>query len=322
MVEARLELTYTLFERDSPDWGRGVSEAPAGRTPEAADEVTGYLPGHVKTTVLIPAFNNEATIRRAVESVFAQTVTELEVIVVDDGSALPVAALLHDVHDARLRVISHDRNRGTAAARQTALCAARSPLISHLDADDTWEHNYLEAVLPRLEDPQVGVVYANATLVGHPLGWTDYMRDLPYMPDPSEHPIDAFPGITHQDPIPALTATARTQAVKDVGGYPRWLRFCDDYYLFLQLAAAGWRFAYVDERLANYRWPTAAGGASFDHRAQAVNLLKMWAVLAVRHRHLPGPTRQLRRGVRAQIRSLEVGMRLRALGSKAQRRGC
>jgi len=257
----------------------------------------------VKTSVLVPAFNSERTIRQAVESALSQTASELEVIVVDDGSALPVAASLSMVRDSRLRVISHDRNRGTAAARQTALRAARAPLISHLDADDTWEHNYLEAVLPRLEDPDVGVVYTNATLVGHPLGWTDYMRDLPYMPDPAEHPIDTFPRIADQDPIPTLTATARTGAVKGIGGYPRWLRFCEDYYVFLQLAAAGWRFAYVDERLANYRWPTAASGNSYDHRGQARNLLKMWAVLAACHPRLSGPKRQLRARLRDVLSS-------------------
>ena len=257
----------------------------------------------MKTSVLVPSYNSEGTIRRAVESVLAQTVGELEVIVVDDGSAVPVTELLSMFRDSRLRVISHERNRGAAAARQTALCAARAPLISHLDADDTWQHDYLEAVLPHFKDPEVGLVYTNATLVGHPLGWTDYMRDLPYMPDPSEHPIDRFPRIADQDPIPALTATTRTQSIKGVGGYPRWLRFCEDYYVFLQLAAAGWRFAYVDERLANYRWPTPASGMSYDHRGQARNLLKMWAVLAARHPRLPGPKRQLRVRLRNELRS-------------------
>jgi glycosyltransferase involved in cell wall biosynthesis len=257
----------------------------------------------VKTSVLVPAFNSEGTIRQAVQSALSQTVSDLEVIVVDDGSALPVEASLSEVRDSRLRVISHDRNRGTAAARQTALRVARAPLVSHLDADDTWHPKYLEAVLPRMEDPRVGVVYTNATLVGHPLGWTDYMRDLPYMPDPSEHPIDTFPRIADQDPIPSLTATARTHAVKGVGGYPPWLRFCEDYYVFLRLAAAGWRFAYVDERLASYRWPTAASGKSFDHRGQARNLLTMWAVLAARHPRQPGPKRQLRVRLRDELRS-------------------
>ena len=257
----------------------------------------------MKTSVLVPAFNSEGTVRQAVESALSQSVGDLEVIVVDDGSALPVAASLSTVRDSRLRVISHDRNRGAAAARQTALRAARAPLISHLDADDTWQRDYLEAVLAHFEDPAVGLVYTNATLVGHPHGWTDYLRDLPYMPDPSEHPIDTFPRIADQDPIPVLTATARTQAVKAVGGYPRWLRLCEDYYVFLQLAAAGWRFAYVDERLANYRWPTTASGMSYDHRGQARNLLKMWAVLAVRHPRLPGPKRQLRVRLRDELRS-------------------
>ena len=257
----------------------------------------------MKTSVLVPAFNGQGTIRQAVESALAQTVSDLEVIVVDDGSELPVAASLSSVRDSRLRVISHDRNRGAAAARQTGLRAARAPLISHLDADDTWQRDYLEAVLPPFEDPAVGVVYTNATLVGHPLGWTDYMRDLPYMPDPPAHPIDTFPRITDQDPIPLLTATARTHAVEGVGGYPRWLRFCEDYYVFLRLAAAGWRFAYVDERLANYRWPTATNGTSYDHRGQVRNLLKMWAVLAARHPRLPGPKRQLRVRLRDVLRS-------------------
>ena len=256
----------------------------------------------MKTSVLMPTHGDEDTLRRSVESALAQTVEDIEVIVVDDGSPVPAAELLGDVRDPRLRLIAHDRNRGVGAARQTALRAARAPLVSHLDADDTWEPNYLEAVLPRLEDPAVGVVYTNATLVGHPLGWTDYMRDLPYMPDPAEHPIDTFPRIADQDPVPMLTSTVRTEAVKAIGGHPRWLRFCQDYYVFLELAAAGWRFAYVDERLANYRWPTAEGGISYDHRGQARDLLKLWAVQAARHPLTPGPKRQLRRRLLAQVR--------------------
>jgi glycosyltransferase involved in cell wall biosynthesis len=256
----------------------------------------------MKTSVLTPTYGSEQTLRRSVESALAQTVEDIEVIVVDDGSTTPAAETLSDVRDPRLRIVVHDRNRGTGAARQTALRHARAPLASHLDADDTWEPNYLEAVLPRLEDPAVGVVYSNATLVGHPLGWTDYMRDLPYMPDPAEHPIDTFPRIADQDPIPMLTSTVRTQAVKQAGGYPHWLRICSDYYLFLELAAAGWRFAYVDERLANYRWPTAASGISYDHRGQARDLIKLWAVLAARHPRTPGPKRQLGRRLLAELR--------------------
>jgi acetyltransferase-like isoleucine patch superfamily enzyme len=65
------------------------------------------------TSVLMPAFNSERTIRASVESVLQQTEERLELIVVDDGSAIPAAAVLADLHDPRLRILRHSRNRNT-----------------------------------------------------------------------------------------------------------------------------------------------------------------------------------------------------------------
>src|SRR5829696_2917833 len=106
-----------------------------------------------RTSVVMPAYNAHGTVRAGVESALAQTVSDLEVIVVDDGSDHPIADTLADVHDDRLRVLRHPRNRNSPAARNTALAAARAPLISQLDADDLWEPNYLERVLPFFDDP-------------------------------------------------------------------------------------------------------------------------------------------------------------------------
>ena len=160
----------------------------------------------------MPAYRANATIRAAVESALAQTVEDFEVIVVDDGSPEPIADALADVRDARLRVLRHDRNRKAPAARNTALRAARAPLVSQLDADDLWEPSYLEHVLPRFDDPGIGLAYTNCRIVGHPLGHEDYIGD------PSVHPMDRFPKIAEQNPVPALTATMRTSAVRAVGG--------------------------------------------------------------------------------------------------------
>ena len=251
-----------------------------------------------RTTVIMPAYNAHATIRDSVESALAQTVADLEVVVVDDGSETPIADALSGVRDPRLRVLRHPRNRKSPAARNTALAAARSPLVSQLDADDLWEPDYLESVLPCFDDPAVGLTYTNAHIIGHPEGRARIIEVA------SVHPIDSFPKIAEQNPIAALTATMRTQAVRDVGGYAEWLMHTDDYYLYLKLARAGWRFAYVDRPLASYRWPQPDRGQSYEERPVERNRLAMYATFVLRHPLTPGPRRQVRTRVKRELRRL------------------
>ncbi len=240
----------------------------------------------------MPAFDAEATIRESVASALAQTVPELEVVVVDDGSRFPVAEVLADLRDPRLRILRHDRNRGTSTARNTALSAARAPLVSQLDADDLWEPDYLESILPCFDDPVVGLAYANAATIGSE-------RYPTLIRDTSPHPIDRFPELAADNPIPALTATMRTDAVRAVGGYARWIWGVEDYHLYLKLSKAGWRFAFVDRPLARYRWPEPERGRSHDAARMHRNLLKLWVAFAVRHPFTAGSGRQIRTWLRA-----------------------
>jgi glycosyltransferase involved in cell wall biosynthesis len=250
---------------------------------------------HPRTTVIMPAYQAEATLHEAVESVLAQTVGDFELIVVDDASGIPVNEALAGIRDPRLNVITRRRNGGPAAARNAALRLARAPLISQLDADDRWKPDYLEHVLPRFEDPGVGLVYTNAEIIGHPTGHHTYIFD------PLPHPIDRFPKLAEQNPVPALTATMRTGAVRDVGAYARWLLMAQDYHLYLKLAAAGWHFDYVDRKLACFRWPGPTRGHTYDKRRHELYELRMWAAFALRHPLIPGPKRQTRVRLRREI---------------------
>ena len=236
----------------------------------------------------MPAYRSERTMREAVDSVLAQSEPRLELLVVDDASPVPAHETLADVDDPRLRIVRHRRNRGSAAARATGLKLVRTPLVSQLDPDDAWEPDYLASVLPCFHDPGIGLAYTNATIVGHPTGHDDYVGD------PSVHPMDAFPKFAEQNPVPALTATMRTDAVRRVGGYARWAWAAGDYYLYARLIAAGWRFAYVHRRLARYHWPSAESGKSHDRlRVERYELL-VWIAFAARHPLTPGPRRQIR----------------------------
>lgn len=260
------------------------------------------------TTVIMPAYRSEETIVEAVESVLAQTEPRLELLVVDDAGPVPAHATLAGIDDPRLRIIRHARNRGSPAARRTALKAARTPFISQLDPDDAWEPDYLESVMPCFEDPGVGLAYTNATIVGHPTGHDDYIGD------PSVHPMDTFPKFAEQNPVPALTATMRTEAVRAVGGYAPWAWAAGDYYLYARLIAAGWRFAYVHRRLARYRWPSPARGKSHDRRRVERYELLVWMAFAARHPLTPGPRRQVRVRLPREARALVTSLGTRRRG--------
>jgi glycosyltransferase involved in cell wall biosynthesis len=240
----------------------------------------------------MPAYESHATVRESVESVLAQKRGDLELIVVDDGSRVPIREALEGIDDPRLRVLRHERNRGLPRARNTALRAARSPLVSQLDSDDVWHPDYLEAVAPRFDDPEVGLVYANVNIRDHPDG-----RDIA-ITFKRDHPVWRFPRICDGCEIPSATPTMRTRALLDVGGYARWLPYVSDYHIYLKLAAAGWRFDYVDRPLATYRWPTPRSGMSFDSRAVHRDNLRMWIAFMLRHPLTPGPRRQALRRLR------------------------
>lgn len=96
-----------------------------------------------RTSVIVPCYNAEATVARAVGSVLGQSDQDLELIVVDDRSSDATGTVLRSIADPRLRVIAHAENRGVSAARNTGLAAATGEFIAFLDADDEWEPDFL-----------------------------------------------------------------------------------------------------------------------------------------------------------------------------------
>jgi glycosyltransferase involved in cell wall biosynthesis len=120
-------------------------------------------------SALIPAYNAARTVRASVDSVLTQTVEDLEVIVVDDGSSDKTADVVDAITDSRVRLVRQP-NGGAAAARNTALSLARGRWVALLDADDLWLPKKLErqlAVLdanPNTTAVQSGVYYVDDLL--------------------------------------------------------------------------------------------------------------------------------------------------------------
>ena len=108
-------------------------------------------------SVVIPAYRAERTIRRAIDSVLAQTTPASEIIVVDDGSPDSQAAIVEQ-YDVPV-ILLRQANGQTAAARNTAIERASGDFVAFLDADDYWEPHKLERqVAVFAAHPQVGLV--------------------------------------------------------------------------------------------------------------------------------------------------------------------
>lgn len=104
----------------------------------------------LKVSVIIPLYNKAPYVRRALDSVSAQTFADFEVIVVDDGSTDDGPAIARDYGDPRCRLIQQT-NAGPGAARNAGVAQAKGELIAFLDADDEWLPEYLAESVRRLE---------------------------------------------------------------------------------------------------------------------------------------------------------------------------
>ena len=95
-----------------------------------------------RVSVIIPIYNGAATIERALKSVFEQTFTDFEIVVVDDGSTDETPAVLARFGD-RISVV-RQRNKGLPGARNAGVAASRGELLALIDHDDQWLPRKLE----------------------------------------------------------------------------------------------------------------------------------------------------------------------------------
>ena len=110
-----------------------------------------------RVSVVVPLFNKERWVRRALDSIAAQTFGDFEVIVVDDGSTDKSAAVVAEYADPRFRLI-RQTNAGPGAARNRGLREAVAEYVAFLDADDEWLPDYLAFAVQHLETNEVDAV--------------------------------------------------------------------------------------------------------------------------------------------------------------------
>ncbi|MDS0261401.1 glycosyltransferase [Haloarcula sp. S1CR25-12] len=209
-----------------------------------------------RVSVVVPAYERADVVGRAIDSALAQTMADLEVVVVDDGSSDGTRGVVEGYDDERVRPLAHERNRGVSAARNTGVAAARGEYVAFLDSDDEWLPRKLERQLAAVDERGEGWVGAYcdvataglsaagrlATVVSERLFRSTAPREGGRELAESLLSMQVFMG-------PGSTLLVERSALAAAGEFDEGLAIYEDWDLVLRVLGVG-KLAYVDEPLA------------------------------------------------------------------------
>jgi cellulose synthase/poly-beta-1,6-N-acetylglucosamine synthase-like glycosyltransferase/peptidoglycan/xylan/chitin deacetylase (PgdA/CDA1 family) len=208
-------------------------------------------------TVLIPAHNEENVIEQTVSSVLASNLPNLQVIVVNDGSADRTGELLDRRfgQDERVRII-HQVNRGKAAALNVAMSQADTEIVVTIDADTEVEPDAIRKLLRHFSDPKTGAVAGNVK-VGNRSRWLTRWQALEYITSQNmeKRAFDLLNCITV---VPGALGAWRKKAIDAAGGITADT-VAEDADLTIAIRRLGWRVSYDEEAIAWTEAPETPG---------------------------------------------------------------
>lgn len=207
----------------------------------------------MKISVVIPAYNAEGFIRATLESVLRQNVKDLEVVVVDDGSADQTREVVSSF-GPMVTLVTGPR-RGVSAARNTGVSVCRGLYVAFMDHDDLWEPGKLARQAAILDaDPRAALVFTQARVEReHCL-----VEIFPQIPDPARLLSAAHENLLHWNYIPMSSVMARRASLpagEGEGPFDSRFRFSEDWDLWLRMAATSGpgALAFIPEPLTRYQ---------------------------------------------------------------------
>lgn len=214
-----------------------------------------------EVTIVMPAYRTAKYIAETLDAVFAQTFSNFELIIVNDGSPdtaeleVAIAPWRH-----RMLYVSLAKNGGASVARNVAIRHARGEYLALLDGDDIWLPTFLERCLAALRaNPALDVFWTDMTLFGPPALTGKRIMAL----HPPRRPVE-FRDILECKFQPLTSAVlVRKSAVEEIGGFDEESIRAEDFDLYVRLAWAGKNMDFLDEPLVRRRLHATANSASY-----------------------------------------------------------
>ncbi len=201
----------------------------------------------------MPAYNVEKFIAQTIESILAQTYTNWELIIIDDGSMDRTKEIIDTFlkKDARIKYV-YQENGKQGKARNTGIELAKSEIIAFMDADDILIPEMLEEQYNLLKESNADLVFSSVTYVNEEMIDQEVPHDFPYKE------ISGISGaeilLESGNPMPIITIVAKKKSIIDAGCFEvsEKLQFAEEYSLWIRMLLNGCKFARNDKRVAYY----------------------------------------------------------------------
>lgn len=189
----------------------------------------------IKISVVVPLYNKEKSIEATLQSVLAQTYTDYELIVVDDGSTdnslNVVRKRISELENERIRVI-HKENGGVSSARNRGIKEAKGEYIALLDGDDLWEPTFLEEQVKLIHDfPDAGMWGVNTAFIKYGKCWKWQQG----MGDGYRGYVENYFGTSHNDLFCSSSVVIRKDVFEKVGYFDERISSSEDLDMWYRI---------------------------------------------------------------------------------------
>ena len=208
----------------------------------------------MRFSVIIPLYNKAPYVAKAIQSVLAQTFSDYELIVVDDGSKDDSATIASQIIEGRQNCrLIHQDNMGVSMARNNGVATSHGDYLCFLDADDWWEPTFLEEMSQLIEEfPEAGIYGVNYTIVnetkhktrvaqigveeGFEKGYINYCQAY---------------AKTMYMPLTSISVAIPRAVFDEMGGFPQDIKLGEDFLLWIRIVLK-YKVAFLNKPLAYY----------------------------------------------------------------------
>jgi glycosyltransferase involved in cell wall biosynthesis len=252
-------------------WSHSFDSIRPARLARSLDEVSHEVAALIAMThrpavsVVVPVRDRHDLLVLAVRSICDQSVRDIEIIIVDDGSSPKIDSSLFGRDDARIRILRHETSRGAGAARNSGVLVANGEFLAFLDSDDIWHPRKLEIQLGEL------MKFPAETPLVVASGWRYFHegRAISEIAPVATEDIGRFAAGSWF--YPGSTPLMRRETALAIGPQDETLPRLEDYDWYLRFALRGGKLAVVAMPLVDVRWHR---GSIFGKVRQAGEILQ------------------------------------------------